>query len=69
MRTIFYLIDLTDKKLMDDTYMGEDDQPPERAMTEVQQRANETGHEFMLTRVKIYFKKEAPKPGTSGSPR
>jgi hypothetical protein len=58
MRTIFHLVDITDKKLLDNIYMGEDDEPPEKAKTEAQQQANETGHEFMLTRGKYFFKKK-----------
>ncbi len=58
MHTVFHLVDLTDKKLLGDIFMGEDDQPPEKAMVEAQRQADETGHEFMLTRGKYFFKKK-----------
>jgi hypothetical protein len=57
-RTLFFLIDLTDKKLMDETYLGENDTVPQDKLDEVQKMADETGHEYMLTRVKHIIKKK-----------
>lgn len=54
MKTIFYLIDLHEGKLIE-SYEGEDDKPPQEAVDEAEKRVKETGHGFALTRGKLFF--------------
>lgn len=57
MKTIFYLIDLHEGKMVE-SYEGKDDEPPEKAIKDAEARAEKIGHTCTLARGKLFFQKD-----------
>jgi len=60
MRTIHYLIDLVNGRLVN-RFEGWDGEPPQDALELAQRQANETGHAHTLAVGKLFFQDERPK--------
>ena len=54
MKTIFYLIDLEEKRLIE-SYEGLDDVPPKKAVTDARDLTRKTGHTYTLARGTMFF--------------
>jgi hypothetical protein len=63
MRTIFYLLDLYEGRLVGngslvETFEGVDDSPPTEAVHRAEERTKTTGHAHVLARGKLFFQAE-----------
>lgn len=57
MKTIFYLIDLTEGVLVS-SHEGDDDVPPAAATLKAEDLVSELGHSYVLARGKLFFRKD-----------
>jgi len=57
MKTIFYLIDLHDSRLVS-SYEGQDDKPPKKAIKDAERLAKKNSHTCTLARGKLFFQKD-----------
>ena len=58
-KTIFYLIDLADRKEIQ-SYQGVDDTPPDEAIRHAKGRAERTGNTHVLAVGTLFFEKSQP---------